>query len=206
MAVSSWFRAVAPTVPVQAQIAQLAAHGVRLRQGVTVADVTALPERATLESAGYRATLCALGAERRDAAGRSLFLSDDAWFFDSACIQGPGDYARVINRLARMLPAEFPAREAMDSILLGDWRASVSFELGDSRLHWTQRVMDTWLDETLLLRVNQLIDSQASDVTGTVRFLWQVPLESQYRLIVAASRFHGRRLAQHCGLALRQIV
>lgn len=207
VAMLSWIRksAIDSAVPVAEQIARLAGNGVRLRPGITAADVLALPERATLESAGYRATLCALGAERRDADGHAYFLSDDVWFFDSACINGPGDYAHVVSRLAAMLPDEFPARDADDSVLLGDWRASVSFEIGETRHHWTQRVMDVWLDETLLMRVNQFIDELGGAKAGA-RHLWQIPLESQHRLIVAATPAHGRSLAQQCSLALRNIV
>jgi hypothetical protein len=203
----SWFRKPIDTaVPLAGQIACLAGNGVRLRPGLAAADVLALPERATLESSGYRATLCALGAERRDSLGHAYFLSDDVWFFDSACINGSGDYAHVVSRLAAMLPDEFPAKDAADSILLGDWRASVSFEIGETRHHWTQRVMDTWLDETLLMRVNQFIDEQGAGDRASTRHLWQIPLESQHRLIVAATPAHGRSLAQNCNLALRNIV
>ena len=105
-----------------------------------------------------------------------------------------------------MLPNEFPAREATDSISIADWRASVSFELGEERLHWTQRVLDTWLDETLFVRINQMIDTQGGGWQGGARHLWQVPLPGRQRLLVAATTADGRRLAQVCGLALRTIV
>jgi hypothetical protein len=202
----TWLRKQSNVIPIEAQLMRLAENGVRLRASVTPAHVETLPERATLETAGYRATLCALGAERRDAQGYAFFLSDDVWFFDSAFIWGTGDYARVVMRLAQMLPDEFPARGAADSILLSDWRASVSFELGETRHHWTQRVMDNWLDETLLTRINQLIDERDQGSPSDARHLWQVPLEGQYRLIVAATSANGRRLAQNCNLALRNVI
>jgi hypothetical protein len=208
----SWFHPTT-TIPLQEQLARLAENGVRLRPGVTPDQVMALPDKSKVERGGYPALLCALGVERSDPQGSAVFLSDDAWYFDAACITGPGAYAFVISRLAQMLPAEFPARDADDSIHIADWRASVSFELGDERLHWTQRVLDQWLDETLFVRINQLIDSQApaTDVlygepSGSTRRLWQVPLPDRQRLIVAATPRHGRRLAQVCGLALRMIV
>lgn len=200
----SWFRK-RQSLPVAEQIAQLARCGIRLVEGVTVAEVAALPERNAMEAGGYRATLCALGAERDGGCGRVRFLSNDVWFFDSRCIFGPGDYAHVIGRIAAMLPADFPARDPDDSILLEEWRASVSFEMGDGRLHWTQRVLENWLDETLLVRINQSVD-QPGRVPAEVVRLWQVPLESQHRLLIAATTANARRLAQECRLAIRQIV
>lgn len=200
----SWFRKK-HGLPIDEQIAQLSRCGIRLAEGVTPAQVAALPERDAMEAGGYRATLCALGAERDDGRQRGSFLSDDVWFFDSRCIYGPGDYAEVVRRLAAMLPVDFPAREPADSILLEEWRASVSFEMGDGRLHWTQRVLDHWLDETLLVRINQLLDRPGRAPADVVR-LWQVPLESQHRLLVAATTANARRLAQECRLAIRQIV
>lgn len=198
----SWLRkSTTAGIPIEDQLAQLTRHGVTLATGVTLADVARLPERATLVGAGYRATLCALGAERRDGQGRPLFLSNDVWFFDSACIQGPGDYAHVVARLAAMLPQEFAARDIADSVAIEEWRASVSFQIGETRLHWTQRVMDTWIDETILLRINQMIADP-----DQARHLWQVPLDGQHRLIVAATTADARRLAQNCRLALRNIV
>jgi hypothetical protein len=158
----SWFRS-STSIPILEQLARLTENGVRLRPGVTNDHVKALKERSKLESGGYLATLRALGSERRDAQGNVAFLTDDAWFFDAACITGPGAYARIITRLAQMLPDEFPAREAVDSISIADWRASVSFELGEERLHWTQRVLDTWLDETVFVRINQMIDAPSGD-------------------------------------------
>ena len=200
----SWFRK-RQILPIMVQIEQLGRCGIRLADGVTADHVAALPERGALETGGYRATLCALGAERDEADWHGRFLSDDVWFFDSRCIFGPGDYARVVARLATMLPADFPARDPADSILLEEWRASVSFEMGDSRLHWTQRVLDNWLDETLLVRINQSLDRPGRPIASVVR-LWQIPLESQHRLLVAATTANARRLAQECRLAIRQIV
>ena len=166
------------------------------------------------EGSGYPATLSALGAAQVLGDRHATFLSNDVWYFDAACISGPGAYAFVVTRLAQMLPREFPARNAADSIRIENWRASVSFELGDERLHWTQRVLDAWLDETLFVRINQLIDAQGDGWhggtngadAGAPRHLWQVPLSGRQRLIVAATTAHGRRLAQVCGLALRTIV
>ena len=198
------------TVPLDEQLARFAENGIRLRPGVTVRDVKSVLSHLKLESAGYPATLSALGAELRDGNGRSSFLSDDAWFFDAACVSVPGDYAFVVTRLAQILPVEFPARDAGDSIDIANWRASVSFELGDARLHWTQRVMNQFVDETLFVRINQLIDESNPGMDGSMhvgtRHLWQVPLSGRQRLLVAATTAHGRRLAQVSGLALRTIV
>lgn len=205
----SWFR-MSSTPPIAEQIEQLTACGLRLCPGVTLDIVKALPERAAMEAGGYVATLCALGAARHDARGTPHYLTDDAWYFDAACINGPGDYAAAIERLAQMLPEEFPARDADDSVNLVDWRASLSFELGDVRLHWTQRVLDRWIDETLFVRINQLVEEQADQLHGGLdvfpRQLWQVPLPGRHRLLLAATTSVGRRLAQACGLAVRLIV
>jgi hypothetical protein len=204
----SWFKS-STSIPIGEQLARLAENGVRLRPGVTVTDVEMTLKLLKAGTPGYAATLCALGAARTDERGQATFLSDDVWYFDAACVSGPGAYAYVVSRLAQMLPGEFPAREVSDSIDIADWRASVSFELGDERLHWTQRVLDTWLDETLFVRVNHLIDARGEGWQGgpsAVRHLWQVPLPGRQRLIVAATTAHGRRLAQVCGLALRTIV
>lgn len=185
---------------------RLSENGVRLSPGATNHDVRSLLKHLKAEGSSYPATLCALGAAHTDAQGGTAFLSDDVWYFDAACITGPGAYAHIITRLAQMLPDEFPAREAADSISIADWRASVSFELGEERLHWTQRVLGTWLDETLFIRINQMIDAQSAGWQGGVRHLWQVPLPGRQRLLVAATTAQGRRLAQVCGLALRTIV
>ena len=209
----SWFRP-STSIPIEEQLVRLSENGVRPRSGVTARDVRAMLKHLKAEGSGYPATLCALGAAQVLGDGDATFLSDDVWYFDAACIAGPGAYALVVTRLAQMLPREFPARNAVDSIRIEDWRASVSFELGDERLHWTQRVLDAWLDETLFVRINQLIDARdhgwhgGADGAepGAPRRLWQVPLPGRQRLIVAATTAHGRRLAQTCGLALRTIV
>ncbi len=196
----SWFRS-SSLVPIGEQLARLAEHGIRLRTGVTAADVTRSLKDLKADAPGFSATLSALGAASIDGQRQATFLSDDVWYFDAACITGPGAYAYAVARIAQLLPEEFPAREATDSIDIADWRASVSFELGEERLHWTQRVLDAWIDETLFVRVNQLIDAH-----GGPRMLWQVPLPGRQRLLVAATPAHGRRLAQVCKLALRKIV
>lgn len=195
------------TVPLAEQLRLLGDCGVRLRPGVTPQHIARLPERASLVKSGYVATLCALGAARIDTAGDTLYLSDDVWFFHAACIMGTHSYAHVIWRLAQLLPLEFPARDPADSIDLDNWRASVSFELDDARHHWTQRVLGNWLDETLFVRINQMIEAQdTADHGRQLKHLWQVPLPGDHRLIVAATPADGRRLAQVCGLALRAIV
>ena len=197
----SWFRK--PILPIAAQVKLLADCGIRLRPGVTLADVQALPERDALEREGYRATLCALGTERLDGQGRTGCLSDDVWLLDTECIEGPGSYVRVLTRIARMLPVEFPARAIADSIRLDEYRASVSFEIDETGHHWTQRAMDHWLDETLFLRINHLVEAYPFPARERARLLWQVPLGGQHRLIIAATNADGRRLAQSCALAVR---
>ena len=209
----SWFRP-STSIPLDEQLARLSENGVQLRPGMSSRDVRGKLKLLKAEGSGYPATLSGLGAVQLLGDGHATFLSDDVWYFDAACISGPGTYAFVVTRLAQMLPNEFPARNADDSIRIEDWRASVSFDLGEERLHWTQRVLDTWLDETLFVRINQLIDKQGdgwrggagSGASGGARHLWQVPLPGRQRLIVAATAVHGRRLAQVCGLALRKIV
>ena len=195
----TWF--TRPRETLEAQLGVLAECGLAIERPWGIADVRSALTGFDRGLPPYLRLLLALGQVRNAAARTPPTLCPRVLQIPARCIDGPGAYGRLFAGLARMLGPEFPARDGQDVLSQAERRGSLSFEIGDVRHHWTLRVMDDWVDETLLVRVNHMLEEHG----GRLR-LRQVPVGEHHLLLVAATSADSRRCAQRTGLALREIL
>jgi len=120
------------------QIKLLSDCGIPLNEGVTVDDLLYSWGREEYEGQPFELLLITMGGELEsrltarepDERGTS-FASDHIWHFDTECIEGPGSYVRIAERMAVLADGDLPLENIADSVDLEQEVAWLSFTLDD---------------------------------------------------------------------------
>ena len=145
-------------ISLEKQLVQLAAAGIRPRQDVTPAVLTALFERDQYESAPYRLLLAVLGGDHPQPPHHPL--SDDIWLLDTECVEGPGSYAEVVRRLQALAKGDLPLEKPSD--YFGPTETWLSFRLDGRVYRWQAQMDDAWIDGQVLSAFAQLLRTRGS--------------------------------------------
>lgn len=121
-------------VTVEAQLAALAAAGVRFSPTLDIEDLFLVDERKDIEAKPFDLILVPLA---------SGFESDgitptctNLCLWDTECIEGDGSYIEIIERLQSMSDNRLPLKRVHDYVDKDDKQAWVEFELDGQKVHW----------------------------------------------------------------------
>lgn len=146
-------------VPVLQALEQLAALGIRRRDGISDDDLL-LSLGGKMESpVDLPLLLCVLGGDvERGKFGR---ISDDIWHLDAECIVEDGDYVRVLERFVILAKGHLPLTDLRDHVDIENDEAWVEFKLDGQPVHWDLEVSDDWVAPELYTRLQELVVARA---------------------------------------------
>ena len=133
--------------------------------GVDTTALTSVLEPAQFEADPFRLALTMMGnaAENAGQGGRSGFLSDDIWHFDTECIEGDGAYAWIAARLVTLAKGDFPLESIQDHVDVEDGIAWLGFRLDGQSHRLEAEVQGDWVDATVLSRLAALLHERSGD-------------------------------------------
>ncbi|MCR9247294.1 MAG: hypothetical protein NXI31_19865 [bacterium] len=155
-----------PIVPIDLQFEFFAKLGIVCNPGVTTED---LEDHSPFDECERRPFGClaeVLAAEIQ----REPFtpIADRLWLCDVECIEGPGSYVRVLQRLARMVGGELPISSIEDHVDQPESGhggvAWVRFRCRGELCHWGLGVDEDWLDTDVLIQFAELLERSGSDL------------------------------------------
>jgi hypothetical protein len=177
-------------VPLERQLALLAELGLPLDDGVTVDDLLYSFDREDYEAAPYDLVLFVLGSEiEREPWGRAF--CSRVWNFDPECIEGPGDYAKIVRRLAKLAGGVDYVRDVKDEIDVEQKRAWVEYVVNGRVRKLTARVDDDWCDDKVLAKIMRDVERDES------RFF--VKEDGQAMVLVYLPPAHAERIKSLAG-------
>lgn len=134
-------------------LSDLAACGIAPRAGVSPEAMlrNAGMDRREIERGDFAALLIALGIEDYDeqAPETPRIWSDDVWHFDTECIEGDGDYLRIVRHLSRLARGALRFASVRDHVDIGAGVAWVETTDGSGTERLALRVQDDWVDEAI---------------------------------------------------------
>lgn len=156
----------AASIDVDAQLKAFAELGIELADGVTNEDLAGLIDPEDLASEPYRTVAVAIshGLERPPWTA----IADRIWMCDYECIEGPGSYADIVERLEAMTGGALGLANIDDRVTSEDVdgkdEAWVGFDYGTIKVKWEFEVDDDWLDPTVIVKYDELLRDSRSDV------------------------------------------
>lgn len=142
------------------QLETLAACGIRPIDGVGLGDLLARHRETEYERSPYTLLLRVLGSVTEN--NSESWLSNNIWLLDIESIAGPGDYARVANRMATMAEGALPIADVQDDIDPRQGVATLEFTLEGSHNNWHARVQENWVDSRIMSNFVTLLDRRAT--------------------------------------------
>jgi hypothetical protein len=85
------------------------------------------------------------------------------WHFDTECIVDPGDYKRIVERMAEMSQGSLPLENIKDPIDLENEEAWFSFTFKGEEIKVECKVEDDWADSTIFSKFVELLSKAAPD-------------------------------------------
>ena len=131
------------------QLNKLAACGITLNEGVTVDDVLYSFGREAYEEKPFDLVLFILGAEvEREPWGRPF--CSRVWNFDTECIVGTGDYAKIVKRLCEVAGKPQLITDVSDFVDLDEGKAWLKYTIDGTLREWPVEVNNDWADTLTL--------------------------------------------------------
>ena len=185
---------LAPTrIPLEEQLATLAACGIRLKPAFSVATLLESFPREKYETSPYAGAVIRMGGELEREPWTPL--SDNVWHLDTECIEGPGSYRLLAERFRDLAQGELPIENVRDHVDRENGDAWLEFELNGEALHWGARIKDDWIDPSIISNFCTLLSSQH----GTRRYTF-FDLKGQDCLIGCATEEELLKLRKDTGL------
>jgi len=184
---------------VEAQLDRLEAVEVTLRSGFGADDLLAEWGRADLESPPFKLLLIAMGGAATNPPYESL--SHDVWHFDTECIEGPGSYVRIVERLVEMTAGRFSVTDIEDVVDFESETASLSLTVDGKRLDWDLEYDDDWVDPNVFVHLDEVMKRH----TAGERMIY-LDLQGQDALILVGDKKRLRKLRAATGLDLVWMV
>lgn len=159
-------------------------------------------DRQNYESDAYKLALVKLGGEIEEPPwGR--WMSNNVWHFDTECIEGPGSYVRIAERMKDLSQGDLPITDITDHLdEMRDedeqrWQgiARLEFSLDETRSRWDLRIDNDWVDASVMSRFAQLLVER-----GTGRRYTYLDLGGQDCLIGCATPQQLEMLRNETGL------
>ena len=184
-------------VPLETQLAELEAFGIRPREGLGVEDLLKLDARESYETRPYDTLLFVLGGTIAEAPWTRV--SSDILHLDVECIEGPGSYVRIASELAEIARGALPLTDVADSF--DDETATLAFSLDGEPYSIVAKIEDDWLDERVLERLAALAVPRGA---GSAFYLADLG-DSQDTLLVWLSPSQAKSLGRLSGYPFRRM-
>lgn len=182
-----------PHITLEKQLENLATCGVHLKPKFSVDTLLESFERAKYEQRPYVGAVIRMGGETEHEPFTSL--SNSLWHLDTECIEGPGSYTHVAERMRDLAQGELPIENIRDHVDPENGDAWVAFELRGETIEWHARVKEDWIDPEILSNFCALLATQ----DGTRRYTY-LDLKGQNCLIGCATEEELRRLRKMTGM------
>jgi hypothetical protein len=143
------------SVSLEEQLENLSCAGIHLKPEFNVETLLESWNREEYEKSPYELLLYRLGGELEREPWTPL--SDNAWHFDTECIEDNGDYIRIAERLRNLAEGALPLADVKDEIDVENGIARLSFTVDGKFHHWDLEVQDDWVDTTIFERFQQLL-------------------------------------------------
>lgn len=187
-------RLFAPTrIPLEEQLATLAECGIRLKPEFSIDTLLESFPREQYEESPYAGVVLRLGGELER--GPWTPLSNNIWHLDTECIEAPGDYAHVAERMRDLAQGELPIENIRDRVDIENGDAWLEFEWNSEFIHWGARVDRDYIDPEILSKFCALLAEQ----DGQRRYTFQ-DLKGQDCLIGCATEEDLLKLRKRTGL------
>ena len=128
------------------KIAALAEAGVVVDPERTIEEILESNDREEYEEEGFDSLLFTLANEVETGLDAGAYYTNQLYSFDTECVEGDGDYARIAMRFAEMFQGEFEIKAIADKVDWDNKTAELSFECGGKRYHRDLVMDDDWLD------------------------------------------------------------
>lgn len=136
-----------PRKTLEEKLTILSQCGLRLSEPFTVNDLLESWDRSEYEKSGYNTVLVGLGMTEEQAPWRSRCVN--LWHFDTECIEGPGSYKRIAERMMELAQGSLQLEDISDQVDLESGKASFSFRFNGNDITIDCRVDDDWVDAVI---------------------------------------------------------
>ena len=143
------------SIRIEEQLKTLAGCGISLRPGITVGHLLASFDKESYEAEPYALVLADMGGELE--VEPFEFASDNVWHFDTECIEGPGSYVRIAQRMRELAGGALPLEHIEDHVDEEKGEAWLSFKLDGEDYKWTAAVEDDWVDPNIMSQFAELL-------------------------------------------------
>lgn len=147
-------------VTIEDQLVVLGKLGLTLNPGVGEEHLTAIDDRSALEATPYTGLIEAMGMDLEEEPFAPL--CNQLWMCDYERIEDHGAYVEVLQRLERMTSEALSLSGMIDHVDLEEEIAWPEFEHEGQRVRWEFQVEDDWLDPSILVRYDDLLESSGS--------------------------------------------
>jgi hypothetical protein len=135
-------------IPLEEQLKTFGAIGLSLNADVTEDDLFSITPKSELEARPYAALAEAMASDLE----REPFtpLCERLWMLDYECIEGPGSYREILERLERLTAYGLAMERIEDHVDLDAGEAWVQFTSRGTRYQWDVKFDGDWVDPLLL--------------------------------------------------------
>ncbi len=180
-------------IKLEDQVATLGACGIHLRPQFNIDVLLEKFPREKYEESRYVGPLLAMGSTLEHEPFTPL--SDNVWHLDTECIEGPGSYVHIAERMRDLAFPDLPLENIRDHVDIANGDAWLEFELNGETIHWGARVKEDWIDPAILSNFCQLQLAR-----NTPRRFTYLDLKGQDCLIGCNTEENLRKLRQRTGI------
>lgn len=144
-----------PQTTLEQKLEVLASCGLRLAEPFTCDDLLKSRNRTDYERPSYDLILIGLGMMEEQEPHRSHCVN--LWHFDTECIEDPGAYKRIAERMAEMAEGSLSIENIQDHVDVENREAWLSFSFRGKDIKIQCEVGDDWADPTVFSRFVELL-------------------------------------------------
>jgi hypothetical protein len=137
-------RASAAPPTLEQKLDVLARCGLKLEPPFTIRDLLESWSREDYEKPGFDSVLVGLGMTEERPPWRNHCVN--AWHFDTECIEGPGSYCRIAERMKTMAQGSLPIENIRDHVDDEGHSAWLAFPYRGRDVRIDCQVKDDWVD------------------------------------------------------------
>jgi hypothetical protein len=181
----------------ETQLIKLAELGLILNPDITIEDLLYSLDREIVEAKPFILLLSLFGAEvERAPWGRRI--CDRVWSFDPECIDGTGDYVKIVHQLCLLSGNPDYLIEITDYIDLESGDGWLEYTIGERRQHWTIEINDDWAD---MMTVSYVME----DIQQSGRQFYSID-NGQAMILFYLDRSTAEKLGDLCGEDLEPVI
>lgn len=180
-----------PHIPLEQQLENLAACGVRLNPQFSVDTLLEEFSRERYEQRPYIGAMIAISGEDKN----GVPLSDNLFHLDTDTFDFSGAYAHLAERMRALSQGDLPIESIHDHFDRANGDAWVAFDLCGERIEWHARVKENWIDPEILANFCALLKAQ-----NTTRRYSYCDLKGSNCIIGCATEDELRRLRKMTGM------